>query len=103
MELNQQQKDKLIEIARKVYPWDSNVRWGKGKWSEVEFVWIDLNGSTVTMHWHQFIFKLLNDMCSSNKPIKSAKAASELGLLCFNNWDPIPLLQSVYDEISNQS
>ncbi len=101
--MNEQQKEKLIEIARKVYPWDSNVRWGRGKWSEIEFIWMELEGNTLTMHWHEFIFKLLNDMCSPNQAIKSAKAASELGIICFNNWDPIPLLESIYAEISDKS
>lgn len=99
MELNQQQRNALIEIAKKVYRWDANVRWGRGKWSEIEFIWMEVDGNTITMHWHQFIFKLLNDMCSPSKAIKSAKAASELGIICFNNWDPIPFLLRIQEEM----
>jgi hypothetical protein len=75
--LNQEQKDKLLELSKEFFPNFCLIEWGKGRQDENQFLWfhekwihpetkIELPNLVLSIHWFEFCLTHLQDKMKEN-------------------------------------
>jgi len=106
LELTQQQKDKLLEMCKvlfpEIYSEDTNIFDIRGGDNDTWYI-MHYGGKEwdIIIHWFELMWIILNKICETREPLETHYLSTQFGMVCFNRSKashPVDYLYEIFKD-----